>query len=437
MKPNLLPIIYNILSEFQSDFNKRTFTYFLAFVFGFIKYQTRYCVTQIYLSSGYDCHYSNFHRFLSHYKWELLNVQKRLVIILFTILKQLYGEDLQLTLVGDDTKIEKSGKKQHGVHAHFDHTMKAGKGGYINGHCWVVLGLVSRFGKQVRYFPLRAVLYIRKKFCSTDIKFQTKIEQMSEEIDRISKWLSMSFLVLVDSFYGGKKTFIKKLVKQGHHIISRLRWDSALFKPYEGSREKKRGRPRVYGDRIDIWSLFKKASLLKVFTYGQEHQVSINEGTGLLRGWGLLIKWVVIWQDKDKYILLFSTDLSMSSKEIIEWYAIRWKIELNFRDSKQNMGLTDYQVRSCLSISRYVNISLLSTTVMTLVGLIIECYKSFKMSYPWYKPTYMTIGFIKIIINKELQYCGIKSTLDSFSENLKNPKFLINKSIATRFYAKL
>lgn len=46
---------------------------------------------------------------------------------------------------------------------------------------------------------------------------------------------------------------------------------------------------------------------------------------------------------KPRYILLFSTDLSLSGSEILELYRLRFQIEFLFRDAKQFTGLTHCQ----------------------------------------------------------------------------------------------
>lgn len=51
--------------------------------------------------------------------------------------------------------------------------------------------------------------------------------------------------------------------------------------------------------------------------------------------------------------IFISTDVSLSTQEILDSYAKRWSIELFFRQSKQKLGLDKYQIRSSQGIQRY------------------------------------------------------------------------------------
>jgi putative transposase len=41
-------------------------------------------------------------------------------------------------------------------------------------------------------------------------------------------------------------------------------------------------------------------------------------------------------------VLLFSDDLNLARETLIDYYALRFQIEFNFRDAKQYWGLKDF-----------------------------------------------------------------------------------------------
>ena len=63
-------------------------------------------------------------------------------------------------------------------------------------------------------------------------------------------------------------------------------------------------------------------------------------------------------QAKPRYILLFSTDLFLPGRDILDLYKLRFQIEFLFRDAKQFTGLTDCQARDEKAISFHFNTSL-------------------------------------------------------------------------------
>jgi IS4 transposase len=50
-------------------------------------------------------------------------------------------------------------------------------------------------------------------------------------------------------------------------------------------------------------------------------------------------------QKKIRYVVLFSTDLELSARLIVEYYKARFSIEFIFRDAKQFAGFSDCQSR--------------------------------------------------------------------------------------------
>jgi len=51
-----------------------------------------------------------------------------------------------------------------------------------------------------------------------------------------------------------------------------------------------------------------------------------------------------------------STDVSLSSKEILSIYEDRWDIETAHRETNQKLGFKDYQLRDKRSIERFIQV---------------------------------------------------------------------------------
>ena len=54
----------------------------------------------------------------------------------------------------------------------------------------------------------------------------------------------------------------------------------------------------------------------------------------------------------------FSTDLSLSAKAILEWFALRWPQEVTFYNVQQFLGLEDPQDRSPQAVQRTAPLAL-------------------------------------------------------------------------------
>jgi hypothetical protein len=53
-----------------------------------------------------------------------------------------------------------------------------------------------------------------------------------------------------------------------------------------------------------------------------------------------------------------SSDLEMSSREIVKWYSIRWRVEMWHREMKQNFGFIDCRSRRFIAIQSHINFCL-------------------------------------------------------------------------------
>lgn len=71
-----------------------------------------------------------------------------------------------------------------------------------------------------------------------------------------------------------------------------------------------------------------------------------------------LVCLVRIVEGKERYILLFSTDVNLTARSILDYYRARFQIEFIFRDARQYTGMLDSQSRNLDAVNAQVNGSL-------------------------------------------------------------------------------
>jgi hypothetical protein len=97
-------------------------------------------------------------------------------------------------------------------------------------------------------------------------------------------------------------------------------------------------------------------SEVKVFCYGKEIRLLVHQFTALWyhsAGEGVIS--VVLCRDPNgKYAdtVFFDTDRTASAKDIVQWYAARWSIEITNRETKRLLGAADPQCRTENSVIR-------------------------------------------------------------------------------------
>ena len=166
-----------------------------------------------------------------------------------------------------------------------------------------------------------------------------------------------------DSFYS-KKSVVDGVVNLDLHLVSKLRIDADLRYCYTGDRKPK-GAPRKYDGKVDLSDLSRLefggelANGTKIYSQVVWH-VSLKRK--------IRIVYLVDQRnaDKQRVALLFSTDTTLDSLRLYEYYKSRFQIEFIFRDAKQFTGLCDCQSRQQQSLDFHFNVSLAALNIAKL-----------------------------------------------------------------------
>jgi putative transposase len=154
--------------------------------------------------------------------------------------------------------------------------------------------------------------------------------------------LSMHYLVMDGHF--GNYPSAWMVLQSGLQFVSKLRHDAALYEPFRGKYCGRGPHPK-YGDKVNVRKIKKK--YLKSDKIEDGLRTQIYQATLLNKEFAAPINGVIILKTNlstqaQAHIILFSTDLELSYEKIIDYYALRFQIEFNFRDAKQYWGLDDF-----------------------------------------------------------------------------------------------
>ena len=256
-----------------------------------------------------------------------------------------------IRFVLDDSPTKRYGKKIEGAGHHYNPTPGRTNASLCYGHSWVVAVLVVAhplFGEIS--FPISAELYLRQKEIDKlkakyNREFKTKTTIAVEIIKRLVpkvKGFEKKIEVIVDGGYA-KDTMLLPL---GDLVdvatITRLRRDAVLFEIPPQPTKRGRGRPKVYGNRIDIKSMVESKQdwrYVECRQYGQvtKKRVKSFVATSKLTR-GKPIKVILVKEDEKTWVPLISTDAKMGAREILEAYGVRFGIEEMFKDLKEVWG---------------------------------------------------------------------------------------------------
>lgn len=285
--------------------------------------------------------------------------------ILFT--SQLWKAEQEYIAAGDEVVLGKAGQETYGLGRFFSSLQQR----VIPGVCFFVFSVIDVSERQS--YPIHVVQMVKpegekakkekKKPAKTKKRSvgrpkgskNKKDEKttLSAELLRIQPVLQaflaivkdvlcLSYLVMDGHF--GNYPSAWMVVQTGLHFISKLRWDAALYEPFSGKYCGRGPHPK-YGDKIDVHKMKKK--YLKRDTKEKGIRTQIYQATLLNKEFAFALNVVVILKTNlatqaQAHVILFSTDLQLSYEKMIDYYALRFQIEFNFRDAKQYWGLDDF-----------------------------------------------------------------------------------------------
>jgi putative transposase len=145
---------------------------------------------------------------------------------------------------------------------------------------------------------------------------------------------------------------------------------------------------------------------------------------------GIVLNIVVVqsWRKIDgkcSTSIWFSNDLTITAKTLLDYYALRFQIEFEFRDAKQHFGLSDFKNYKPQNLTNFVNLSffvcLLSKPILAqrMEELKIPKFSIIDLKTLFYQ------RFVAINIYKLIQCQAVSISLEQLTELLR-PTDLVN-----------
>jgi len=157
-----------------------------------------------------------------------------------------------------------------------------------------------------------------------------------------------------------------QMVRQvGLHLISKLRYTSALYFPYEGPYSG-RGPHRKYGQKLDYHTI--PSEYLASTSIDKEIKTQIYQMPLWHKKFADLLNIVVMVKtnlktNRTAHVVLFSSNLSLGYESLIDYYRLRFQLEFNFRDAKQYWGLEDFMSVKERSVYNSANLAMFMVNV--------------------------------------------------------------------------
>ncbi|MCR4435758.1 MAG: IS701 family transposase [Clostridiales bacterium] len=288
-------------------------------------------------------------RFLGEYNWSNEYVDhKRITHSLKEIRKNVKEGTVGFLIIDDSlSKKDKSTKNIEGLEYH---------NSYSDGNkpMWSHCVVTSHYKISDYSMPLNFKLYLREQFFGKKAKklFKNKQQLAVQLIDEFLPVTEVTYL-LIDAWYTSGKMMLHALSK-GYHTIGRIKPNRVIYpagiktnvKEFSKLVSKEETRPVTVGDQT-------------YYVYRYEGKINDLENTVILFSWSK--------KDlSDGPVFIISTDVSLTTSRIIEYYLKRWDIEVSYRYHKTGLGFDEYQVESLTSIKRFWSMVFMTYTFLKL-----------------------------------------------------------------------
>ncbi len=296
------------------------------------------------------------------------------------IRQHLLEEEGELLLAGDEVVVTKAGKHTHGLDRFFSSLY----GKAVPGLCFLSLSLISV--KRRCSYPLCLEPVLKEAVATSPkanppkrqgqrgrpkgspngnrraVNLSPYLQFVQGVIAHVLALLRGSLKISYFVFDGalGHNDALQMVRQMGLHLISKLRYDAALYFPYEGPYAG-RGRRRKYGAKLDYHNIPHR--YLQTTSSDQHVHTAIYQMTMWHKNFPDQLNVVVIVKTHRRTgaqarVVLFSSDLTLGYEQIIDYYHLRFQIEFNFRDAKQYWGLEDFMNTKPIPVYNSANLAM-------------------------------------------------------------------------------
>ncbi len=218
---------------------------------------------------------------------------------------------------------------------------KKERGFYILGHSCQAIAVLGNALKSVFAIPL--VCRIHEGIITSDKESLTLLDKMVLLLQSLK--LPEPVYFVADAYYASGNV-IKSLFRDGHHLITRVRSNAVAYEPVSDTKKPAgRGRPKKYGKKIKMKELLvqSKKQTCKSPVYGENNVIiSFSVHDLFWRPSGCLVRFVLVQHPHRGSIILMTSDINLDPVQIIRLYALRFKIELSFKQALRTVGAFAY-----------------------------------------------------------------------------------------------
>jgi DDE superfamily endonuclease len=444
--------IIHVLRHFELVFSERVWEWAKVLLIGAILAPGKRTVTAALRVMGlsHEMQFQNYHRVLNRDKWS----SRALSRILLRLLVRTFVPAAAPLIFGLDDHIERRRGDQIAPKGIYRDAVRSSKSFFVktSGLRWVSMMLLAPipWAQRVWALPFLTVLAPSERYHQErGQRHKTLTDWARQLITQVRRWLPDRIIVVVaDSTYA----VLELLAACGKlptpvTMISRLRRDAALYDPAPPREEGKRGAPRKKGDRQPTLAQRLAAPttdwerVTLAWYGGTTRTVELASGTAVWYHAGrpvVALRWVLIRDGEGKFKsqALLSTDLSVSARQIVAWFVLRWQLEVTFEEARAHLGVETQRQWADLAILRTTPALLgLFSLVTVFAHQLLQGQDLVARQAAWYQKRVPTFSDTLAFVRQQLWPVSISYLSPAKPDMIEIPRVLFERLTDTLAFA--
>jgi hypothetical protein len=440
------------LTAFASLFTKRVWQHGQVLLVGAILAPGQRTVTTALrvMGLGQMKSFQQYHRVLNRAVWSSLEGSRLLPHLLMHTL----APTSPLVMGLDDTierrrgaKIQAKGIYRDPVRSSHSHVVKA------SGLRWLSLMLLVPipWAKRVWALPFLTVLAPSKRYHQERGQRHKKLTDRARQmLLMVRRWVPERSLVLVTGRSFAVITLLWRLSRLAQPIcsITRLRLDAVLYEPAPLRLPRQHGRPRLKGQRLPTLAQVLAntdtpwvTATVRVWYGARERVVHLVSATAVLYHSSmpaLPIRWILVRDPQEAFEpqALLCTDLRVDPLQILEWFVLRWRLEVTWQEARAHLGLETERQWKARAIARTTPTLLWLFSLVTLwAGQVAQEHALPIRQAMWYRKVQPTFADAIVVVRHYLWTSTHFCMSPAKSAMVEIPSALLNRLTESLCYA--
>lgn len=389
-----------------------------------------------------------YHRVLNRAVWSC----RQASLILLRMLVAAFAPTGPLVLGLDDT-IERRWGPQISARGIYRDAVRSSESHFVktSGLRWLSLMLLAPIPWAGRVWALpflTALAPSARYFQERKLRPKLLTDWARQLVLQVKRRMPRRRLVLVADGGFAAIELLNCLTRRSVICVTRMRLDARLYNAAPPRKKGARGRPRRVGTRLpslqqvlaDPHTVWQRLPFLHWYCE-TNRQVEVTSGQAVWYHGGLPplpIRWVLVRDPKGKFETraILCTDPSQSLRQIVDWFLMRWQVEVTFQQVRAHLGVETQRQWSDLAIARTTPVLFGLFSIVTLLANRLARGGTLPVRQAaWYRKPRATFSDTIALVREHIWLRSSLFTSSSGRRTKKIPRALFDGLMQTACYA--